>query len=80
MADKKRFLLRIDPEVYRALNRWADDEFRSVNGQIEFLLTAAVKKAGRLRGGGDLDAEPRDSGDADSDVDSDVDSDADSAV
>jgi hypothetical protein len=47
MAKKKSFLLRIDPEVYDQLQRWADDEFRSVNGQIEFLLRNALKKSGR---------------------------------
>lgn len=47
MAKKKSFLLRMDPGLYEALQRWADDEFRSVNGQIEFLLREAVKKAGR---------------------------------
>lgn len=44
---KKRFLLRIDPKLYEALEKWAADEFRSINGQIEFLLKAATRKAGR---------------------------------
>ena len=48
MATKKSFVLRIDPEVSNALERWAADEFRSMNGQIEFLLSLALKKAGRL--------------------------------
>lgn len=48
MASKKSFVLRIDPEVSNALERWAADEFRSMNGQIEFLLSQALKKAGRL--------------------------------
>ena len=48
MAAKKSFVLRIDPEVSNALERWAADEFRSMNGQIEFLLSQALKKAGRL--------------------------------
>ncbi|TCS95022.1 hypothetical protein [Hazenella coriacea] len=47
MSQKKRFLLRIDPELYQSLEKWAADEFRSVNGQIEFLLKAATRKAGR---------------------------------
>ena len=42
MAEKKKFLLRIDPSLWEALNRWAAQEFRSVNGQIEFLLRKAV--------------------------------------
>lgn len=49
MSEKKRFLLRIDPEIYEALRRWADDEWRSVNAQIEYLLRDALRKAGRLR-------------------------------
>jgi hypothetical protein len=48
MANKKSFVLRIDPEVSNALERWAADEFRSMNGQIEYLLSQAIKKAGRL--------------------------------
>jgi len=48
MATKKSFVLRIDPEVSNALERWAADEFRSMNGQIEFLLTQALKKVGRF--------------------------------
>ena len=48
MATKKSFVLRIDPEVSNALERWAADEFRSMNGQIEFLLSQSLKKAGRL--------------------------------
>jgi hypothetical protein len=48
MAAKKSFVLRIDPEISNALERWAADEFRSMNGQIEYLLSQALKKAGRL--------------------------------
>jgi hypothetical protein len=44
---KKRFLLRLDPELYRQLERWAADELRSVNGQMEFVLREAVRRAGR---------------------------------
>ena len=47
---KKRFLLRLDPAVWAALEKWAADELRSVNGEIEFLLKAALKRAGRLGG------------------------------
>lgn len=47
MSKKKRFLLRIDQELYDALEKWAADELRSVNAQIEFLLKSAVKEAGR---------------------------------
>lgn len=45
--EKKAFPLRLDPELYRALEKWAADEFRSVNAHIEYLLREAVKKAGR---------------------------------
>ena len=48
MSRKKRFLLRIDPALYAALEKWAADELRSVNGQIEFLLTQAAKRGKRL--------------------------------
>jgi hypothetical protein len=48
MADKKRFLLRMDPRLYDALERWAADDLRSVNAQIEFLLARAARQAGRL--------------------------------
>ena len=47
--DKKSFVLRINGETMSALERWAADEFRSVNGQLEFLITDALRKAGRLR-------------------------------
>ena len=47
MAERKAFLLRIPPELYAAVEQWAADDLRSVNGQIEFLLTDAVRKAGR---------------------------------
>jgi len=46
--DRKQVLLRIDPAVHDALARWADDEFRSVNAQIEMLLRRALTDAGRM--------------------------------
>lgn len=49
MAEKKRFLLRIDPRTYAALEKWAADDLRSVNAQIEFLLGEALDRAGRRR-------------------------------
>ena len=49
MAAKKTFVLRIDEDVYKALEKWAVDDFRSVNGQIEFLIDDALKKAGRKK-------------------------------
>ena len=48
MAERKPFLLRLDPETYAALQRWAADDLRSVNGQVEFLLRRALVEAGRL--------------------------------
>ena len=47
MAERKNYPLRLDPETFAALRRWADDELRSVNAQIEFLLTRALRDAGR---------------------------------
>ena len=49
MTEKKKFLLRIDDKTYSALEKWAADEFRSINSQIEFLLKDLLKKNGRLR-------------------------------
>ena len=48
MARRKPFLLRLDPAVHESLQRWANDELRSLNGQIEFLLRRALGQAGRL--------------------------------
>ncbi|MCG7527525.1 hypothetical protein MHW47_24200 [Streptomyces sp. OfavH-34-F] len=48
---RKQMLLRLDPAVYDALARWASDELRSANAQIEFLLRRALAEAGRLPGG-----------------------------
>ncbi|RCV51822.1 hypothetical protein [Marinitenerispora sediminis] len=53
MSERKKILLRLDPAVYDALARWAGDELRSANAQIEFLLRRALSDAGRL---------PRDAG------------------
>ena len=49
MPQRKAFPLRIDAELYAALRNWADDEFRSMNGQIEYLLRDALRQAGRLK-------------------------------
>lgn len=48
MASRKSFPLRVDPKVHAAVERWAADELRSVNAQIEFLLRDALRRAGRL--------------------------------
>jgi hypothetical protein len=49
VAERKAFLLRVEPELHEALQRWAADEFRSLNGQIEFVLRRAAAEAGRLK-------------------------------
>ena len=48
MPDAKRFLLRLDPRLFEAIRRWAEDDLRSINGQIEYLLTDQARRAGRL--------------------------------
>ena len=49
MAERKTFLLRLDPKVHDALARWARDDLRSVNAQVEFLLRRLLQKEGRLK-------------------------------
>lgn len=49
MAERKAILLRLDPKVHDAVKRWADDDLRSVNAQIEFLLRKALAEARRLK-------------------------------
>lgn len=49
MSDKKSFVLRIDTETYKAIEKWAADDFRSVNGQLEWLIDKALKEAGRKK-------------------------------
>ena len=49
MGERKAFLLRIDPALLDAVQRWADDDLRSLNAQIEFLLRRALRDAGRLK-------------------------------
>ncbi|TWU00130.1 hypothetical protein Pla108_10740 [Botrimarina colliarenosi] len=46
---RESFLLRTDPKVLAALRRWADDELRSVNGQLDYVLRQALREAGRLK-------------------------------
>ena len=50
MQSRKSFLLRISPDLYEALEAWAQQEFRSVNGQIEYILRDAVRQRGRTAG------------------------------
>jgi len=49
MSELKPFVLRIDPEKLKALEKWAADEFRSTNGQIEYILDQALRKSGRWK-------------------------------
>lgn len=49
MSSKKSFVLRIDPEKFEAVEKWAADEFRSTNGQLEWIIDQALKKAGRYK-------------------------------
>jgi len=49
MSNKKPFVLRIDPEKLKAIEKWAADEFRSTNGQIEFIIDQALRKTGRWK-------------------------------
>ncbi|MFT5337540.1 MAG: hypothetical protein ACI9YL_001545 [Luteibaculaceae bacterium] len=45
---KKSFVIRMDPDMYDLLHQWADSEFRSVNGQLEFIIHDALRKAGKI--------------------------------
>ena len=58
MAERKPFLLRVDPALLEALQRWANDDLRSLNVQIEFVLRRAVQQAGRSKEGGTLPDPP----------------------
>jgi hypothetical protein len=49
LSEKKKFLLRLDADVHAALEKWAADDLRSVNAQMEYVLKEAVRKAGRLK-------------------------------
>ena len=62
MAEKKAYPLRINAEILGAAQRWADDELRSVNAQIEYLLREALRKAGRLPKPRDKSDNKRESG------------------
>lgn len=49
MSKKKSFVLRIDPETFKLIEKWADDEFRSVNGQLEWMMSQSLKQNKRLK-------------------------------
>ncbi|MCG6924877.1 MAG: hypothetical protein LJF30_06155 [Acidobacteria bacterium] len=56
MADRKPFLIRIERDVLDAVQRWANDDLRSLNAQIEFLLRRSLRESGRLPGGDETGA------------------------
>jgi len=62
MSEKKKFLLRLDESLYAALETWAGHDLRSVNAQIEFLLTDALRRAGRLKSKGENTGTRKNSG------------------
>ena len=55
MADKKSFVLRINPETFKQIEKWAADEFRSVNGQLEWMMNKSLKDAKRLKSKKNID-------------------------
>ena len=59
MAERKAFLVRLDPALHEALQRWADADLRSLNAQIEFLLRRTLREAGRLKDGDDQSSSAR---------------------
>jgi hypothetical protein len=62
VAERKPFLLRLDPVLHEALQRWANDDLRSVNAQIEFLLRRALQESGRIKQGPDTKMGRRETG------------------
>ena len=64
MAQKKSFLLRMNPKLYEVMEKWAADEFRSVNAHIEYLLSDAARRSGRLGNKDKLSRQENDEHDA----------------
>ena len=64
---RKQYPLRIDPQIWEAVQRWADDEMRSANGQVEWILRDALKRYGRLPGKGAAAEMPEDTASAEAD-------------
>jgi len=60
MSGKKPFVLRIDPDKLKAIEKWAADEFRSTNGQIEYIIDQALRKSGRWKSGNKNNKEEKD--------------------
>ncbi len=65
MSKKKAFVLRLHPDVMKKLEKWAADEFRSVNGQIEWIIDKALRETGRMNQPVDPEDDPHRSIDAD---------------
>jgi hypothetical protein len=63
VADRKPFLLRIDASLLEAVHRWANDDLRSLNAQIEFILRRALQESGRQKQAGDTKTGRRETGD-----------------
>jgi hypothetical protein len=61
MSKKKPFVLRLDEQTLKDVEKWAADEFRSTNGQIEWIVREALKKAGRMRKSGNISPEENES-------------------
>ena len=66
MAERKSFLLRVDPELLEKIQRWANDDLRSLNGQIEYVLRDALRRAGRTIGAPPAAPAPPSGGDEES--------------
>jgi hypothetical protein len=62
MPGKKSFVLRLDEDMFKAVEKWAADEFRSVNGQIEWILSQKLREAGRIRQSRPVPPEDKDKG------------------
>jgi hypothetical protein len=62
VGERKPFLLRVDPALHEALQRWANDDLRSLNAQIEFLLRRALQESGRVKQGAEPKTGRRESG------------------
>lgn len=67
-AETKSFVLRVDPETMAAVEKWAADEFRSVNGQLQWIISEALRKSGRMKRRAEDDVES----DMEPDMESDV--------
>jgi hypothetical protein len=62
MPGKKSFVLRLDEDMFKAVEKWAADEFRSVNGQIEWIISQKLREAGRMRQPRPVSADDKDKG------------------